>query len=157
LASGTFALAIESSEAIIAERSMYWDRSVGEWYEAHNSFGVNEPGMKWGLAEGRAGTARSFRTYILIGNTTAAESQVRVTFLRNDEDLPPLAKNYLVKANSRVTIDVTGEFPQLNDQDFGAIVEVLEGSPIIVERSLYSASGGQIFGAGTNTQAIRLP
>ena len=82
LAATTFALAISSSEPIIAERSMYWDRSVGEWYEAHNSFGVNEPGMKWGLAEGRAGTARGFRTYILVGNTTDEESQVRLTFLQ---------------------------------------------------------------------------
>ncbi len=157
LAATTFALAIESSEPIIAERSMYWDRSVGEWYEAHNSFGVNEPGMKWGLAEGRAGTARGFRTYILVGNTTDEESQVRLTFLRNDEDVPTLIKNYIVPANSRVTIDVTGEFPALLDQEFGALLEVTDGSPIIVERSLYSAAGGQIFGAGTNTQAIRLP
>jgi hypothetical protein len=157
LAATTFALALSSSEPIIAERSMYWDRSVGEWYEAHNSFGVNEPGMKWGLAEGRAGTPRGFRTYILIGNTTDEESQVRLTFLRNDEDLPSLIKNYIVPANSRVTIDVTGEFPALLDQEFGALLEVTDGSPIIVERSLYSASGGQIFGAGTNTQAIRLP
>ena len=66
-------------------------------------------------------------------------------------------KNYIVPANSRVTIDVTGEFPTLLDQEFGALLEVTEGSPIIVERSLYSASGGQIFSAGTNTQAIRLP
>jgi hypothetical protein len=157
LASTTFALAVESNEPIIAERSMYWDRSVGEWYEAHNSFGVNEPGMKWGLAEGRAGTARGFRTYILIGNTTEEESQVRLTFLRSDPDDPAIAKNYLIPANSRVTVDVTGEFPQLLDQEFGAILEVTDGSPIIVERSLYSAAGGQIFGAGTNTQAIRLP
>ena len=157
LAATTFALAISSSEPIIAERSMYWDRSVGEWYEAHNSFGVNEPAMKWGLAEGRAGTPRGFRTYILIGNTTEEESQVRLSFLRNDEDLPALAKNYIVPANSRVTVDVTGEFPQLLDQEFGAVLEVTDGSPIIVERSLYSAAGGQIFGAGTNTQAIRLP
>ncbi len=157
LAATTFALAIESSEPIIAERSMYWDRSVGEWYEAHNSFGVNEPGMKWGFAEGRAGTARGFRTYILIGNTSDEESQVRLTFLQSDPEATALIKNYIIPANSRVTVDVTGEFPQLLDQEFGAVLEVTEGSPIIVERSLYSAAGGQIFGAGTNTQAIRLP
>jgi hypothetical protein len=157
LAATTFALAITSSEPIIAERSMYWDRSVGEWYEAHNSFGVNEPGMKWGLAEGRAGTTRGFRTYILIGNTTDEESQVKLTFLQTDEDATSLIKNYIIAPNSRYTIDVTGEFPQLNDQEFGALLEVTAGSPIIVERSLYNAAGGQIFGAGTNTQAIRLP
>jgi hypothetical protein len=157
LAGTTFALAITSDEPIIAERSMYWDRSVGEWYEAHNSFGVNEPGMKWGFAEGRAGTARGFRTYILVGNTTDEESQIKLTFLRSDPEAAPLVKTYIIPANSRVTIDVTGEFPQLLDQEFGALIEVIQGSPIIVERSLYSASGGQIFGAGTNTQAIRLP
>jgi hypothetical protein len=157
LVATSFALAISSSEPIIAERSMYWDRTVGEWYEAHNSFGVNEPGLKWGLAEGRAGTTRGFRTYILVGNTTNLESQVRLTFLQTDEDAPTLSKSYIVPPNSRLTIDVTGEFPTLLDKEFGALLEVIEGSPIIVERSLYNASGGQIFSAGTNTQAIRLP
>jgi hypothetical protein len=153
----SFALAISSDEPIIAERSMYWTRSVGEWYEAHNSFGVNEPGLKWGLAEGRAGTTRGFRTYILVGNTTDEESRVRLTFLQTDEDAPSLTKNYIVPANSRLTIDVGGEFPTLADQEFGALLEVTSGSPIIVERSLYSAAGdGLTFSAGTNTQAIRL-
>jgi hypothetical protein len=153
----TFALAISSDEPIIAERSMYWDRSQGEWYEAHNSFGVNEPGMKWGFAEGRVGTPRQFRTYILMGNTTIEESHVRLTLLRADPDLPKVVKNYIIAPNSRLTVDVGSEFSALVNEDFGALIEVTDGSPIIVERSLYNAAGGLIFAAGTNTQAIRLP
>jgi hypothetical protein len=155
LASTSFAVSITSDEPIIAERSMYWDRSVdGEWYEAHNSFGVNETGMKWGLAEGRVGQDRSFHTYILVGNTTIEPSTVRVTFLRVSGGT--VVKEYTIGANSRFTIDVNTMVPELINEDFGAIVQVIDGSPVIVERSLYSASGGVPFAAGTNTQAVRL-
>ena len=46
--------------------------------------------------------------------------------------------------------------PELINEDFGATVEVVEGAPVIVERSLYSSSAGVTFAAGTNTQAVRL-
>jgi hypothetical protein len=149
----TFALKITSDELVIAERSMYW--AANNWYEAHNAFGVNEPAMRWGLAEGRVGGPQSFQTYILVGNTTATESSVRVTFLRVGGS--NVIKNYTVAPNSRFTIDVNGTAPELQDEDFGALVEVTDGSPVIVERALYSTVNGQPLAAGTATQAVRLP
>jgi hypothetical protein len=156
LNSGAFALSVLSDEPITAERSMYWDTSApGGWYEAHNSFGVSEPAMKWGLAEGRVGQDRSFQTYILVGNSSADESKIRATFLRVGGGT--VIKNYTIPANSRFNINVNSMVPELVNEDFGAIIEVVEGSPVIVERSLYNASGGVTWAAGTNTQAVRLP
>jgi hypothetical protein len=155
LANAAFALSLTSDELVIAERSMYWSLASGAWYEAHNAFGVNEPARKWGLAEGRVGTAQNFQTYILVGNTTSTPSTVRVTYLRVGGST--VVKSYEVAANSRFTIDVNSTAPELQNEDFGALLEVTEGSPVIVERSLYSTANGVPFAAGTSTQAVRLP
>ena len=67
---------------VIAERAMYWPSN--DWGEAHNSFGVTETALKWGLAEGRVGGPQHFATYILLANPNATAAQVRITYLRTD-------------------------------------------------------------------------
>jgi hypothetical protein len=157
LASTAFSLAMVSDEPITAERSMYWGRTATTpWIEAHNVFGVNQPATRWGLAEGRTGGDRSFQTFILIGNTTNTSSTVRVTFLRTGGG-PTIEKQYNIPANSRFNVDVSTMVPELANQEFGALVEVIAGAPVIVERALYSNSGGVLFAAGTASQAVRLP
>jgi hypothetical protein len=155
LADTSFALEIKSDEPVAAERSMYWSLASGAWYEGHNATGVNEPGLRWGLAEGRVGTDRDFQTYILIGNTTMEEVTVRVTFLRVGGGT--VSKIYPLAPNSRFNLHVNSMVPELSNEEFGAVIEVIDGGPIIVERSLYNTSGGQVFAAGTNTSAVRLP
>jgi hypothetical protein len=157
LANTAFSLAMVSDEPITAERSMYWGRTAtAPWIEAHNVFGVNEPATRWGLAEGRTGFDRAFQTYILIGNSSNSASNVRVTFLRAGGG-PTIEKLYTIPANSRFNVDVSTMAPELANQEFGAIVEVIAGAPVIVERALYSNSGGVLFAAGTASPAVRLP
>lgn len=157
LAANAFSLALVSTEPITAERSMYWGRTATTpWIEAHNVFGVNQPGTRWGLAEGRTGFDRAFQTFILIGNSTNTASDVRVTFLRTGGGAT-IEKQYTIPANSRFNVDVSGMVPELANQEFGAIVEVIAGAPVIVERALYSNSGGVLFAAGTASPAVRLP
>ena len=155
LEDASFSVEIVSDEPLMAERSMYWSLASGAWYEGHNATGVNEPGLKWGLAEGRVGTDRDFQTYILIGNTATEEVTVRVTFLRVGGGT--VSKVYPLAANTRFNLHVNSMVPELSNEEFGAVVEVVEGGPIIVERSLYNTSGGQVFAAGTSTSAVRLP
>ena len=157
LAANAFSLAMVSNEPITAERSMYWGRTATTpWIEAHNVFGVNQPGTRWGLAEGRSGGDRAFQTFILIGNSSNTASDVRVTFLRTGGGAT-IEKQYTIAANSRFNVDVGGMVPELANQEFGAIVEVIAGAPVIVERALYSNSGGVLFAAGTASPAVRLP
>jgi hypothetical protein len=157
LASTAFSLALVSNEPITAERSMYWGRTATTpWIEAHNVFGVNQAGTRWGLAEGRTGGSRGFQTFILIGNSSNTSSNVRVTFLRTGGG-PSIEKQYAIPANSRFNVDVSNMVPELANQEFGAIVEVTSGAPVIVERALYSNSGGVLFAAGTASPAVRLP
>lgn len=155
LANTAFSVKITSDVPITAERSMYWAGTSTSWYEAHNAFGVMAPGLKWGLAEGRVGTDRAFETYILLGNDGMDESVVRVTFLRKTGGT--VVKQYTVAPQSRYNVAVNAMVPELANEEFGAVVEVLEGSPIIVERSLYHSSGGVQFRGGTATPAMRLP
>ena len=157
LAANAFSLAMVSSEPITAERSMYWGRTATtHWIEAHNVFGVNQAATRWGLAEGRSGFDRAFQTFILIGNSSNSASNVRVTFLRSG-GAAPIEKQYTVAANSRFNVDVSGMVPELANQKFGAIVEVVTGAPVIVERALYNNSAGVLFAAGTASPAVRLP
>ncbi len=155
LADTSFSLSVVSTEPITAERSMYWGGTSANWYEAHNSFGVMEPATRWGLAEGRVGGADAFETYILIGNDGATASEVRVTFLRKDGGT--VVRQYTVEPKTRFNVAVNAMVAELANEEFGALIEVLEGSPVTVERSLYHSSGGVQFRGGTATQAMRLP
>ena len=37
---------------------MYWPDISSGWREAHNSFGVTQSALRWGVADGRIGGAR---------------------------------------------------------------------------------------------------
>ena len=47
--------------------------------------------------------------------------------------------------------------PALQDEAFGAKVEVTNGVGIVVERSIYWNAGGVVWAGGTNVTATRLP
>jgi autotransporter-associated beta strand protein len=145
---------VTADRPIIAERSMYWPGAIAPFGEGHNSFGVVDAGVKWGLAEGRTGTPLNYHTYILLANPQTTAATVTVTFLR--ENGAPLVKTYTVAATSRFNID-SATIPELHDEYFGAVIEVTNNVPIIVERSLYWDSNGYQFSGGTNATAIRLP
>ena len=47
--------------------------------------------------------------------------------------------------------------PELANETFGALIEVTNGVGIAVERAMYSNALGQVWAAGTNALATRLP
>ncbi len=142
---------------VIAERTMWWPGpSLAAWQEAHNSPGATTTGTAWGLAEGEVGGANGTETYILIANTSAIGSDVRVTLLF--EEGAPIARSFPVGPNSRFSVSIAAMFPEAVDRRFGAVVESLGASPaqIVVERAMYSNAGGVPWAAGTNAVATRL-
>jgi hypothetical protein len=145
---------VTSDVPVIAERSMYWPGAAVPWGEGHNSFGVTDAGTKWGLAEGRTGGPLKFHAYILLANPQTTDANVTVTFLR--EAGTPVTQTYTVPKTSRFNIDVNG-IAGLQEASFGALIEVTNGVPIVVERSLYWDSNGFTFSGGTNATGIRLP
>jgi len=60
---------VTNNVPIIVERTMWFPGPTpAQWREAHNSFGVTDSGLHWGLAEGRVGGPHNFHTYILLAN-----------------------------------------------------------------------------------------
>jgi hypothetical protein len=134
---------------------MYWAGTSATWFEAHDAFGVTRTGQKWALAKGRVGQAPQFDTYVLIANPSATVALVRATFLRTSGT--PIVKTYDVLPTSRFNIWVDEMVPELANEDFGVLIEVLNGVDVAVERALYWASGGVGFAGGTNATAVRVP
>jgi hypothetical protein len=144
---------VTSDLPVVSERAMYWSNPFTSWYEAHNSFGLTTTGTKWGLAEGRVGRARGYETFILLANPTDNPALVTITYLRTNGTT--VVKTYSVDPTSRFNVYVNAMVPELNDEEFGAIIQSTQ--PIAVERALYWNALGQFWSAGTNATAARLP
>jgi subtilisin-like proprotein convertase family protein len=145
---------VVSNFEIVVERAMYWpDISVG-WQETHNSFGVAETGLRWGIADGRIGGERQHETYILLANPNPVPAEVSVRFLK-----PGLivTRTYVLNPTSRLNVWVSQDVPELGAGAFGADVRVLNYQPIAVEKALYWNADGVAWAAGTNVIATRLP
>jgi subtilisin-like proprotein convertase family protein len=155
LANTPVSTTIVSDVGIIAERSMYWpDVSLG-WREAHNSVGVTEAALRWGVADGRIGGPRGYATYILLANPNAAAAEVEVSFLKGGVRGP--AQTFVLPPTSRHNVWVNNDFPTLGDGLFSAEVRVLNYQPIVVEKALYWNAGSEIWAAGTGVVATPLP
>jgi uncharacterized repeat protein (TIGR01451 family) len=153
LASVPVSVSVTATQPVIVERTMYWPGGPSTWYEAHASAGVTDPGLKWGLAEGRVGGPENYQTYILLGNSGASTAHVSVTYLKTDGTT--VVKSYTVLPTSRFNISVNGDVPELANESFGAVIT--SDQPIFVERSLYSDAAGVTWAAGTNATASPLP
>lgn len=81
-------------------------------------------------------------------------AEVRITFLRTNGTT--VVKTFTVKPASRLTVPVNS-VTELNNESFGALIEVTAGAGIFVERAMYSDAKGVGFAAGTNALATRLP
>ena len=139
---------------IVSERAMYWGTTGAGWREAHNSFGVTESGLKWGLAEGRAGGDRGYQTYVLISNSTSNAADLKLTFIR--EDGTTVERTTTASAGQRLNFNAA-DLPELANSNFATIVESTNGVRINVESAIYWNVGGVIWEAGGNTVATPLP
>jgi autotransporter-associated beta strand protein len=155
LANVAVATKVTAPAPLVVERSQYWPFTPDQWFEAHNSAGVTELGLKWGLAEGRVGGQAQYQTYILLANPGDVEASVQIQFLR--ESAAPIVKSFVVGPTSRVNVQVGpgADVPELANESFGAIITSTQ--PIAVERAMYADVNGQTWGAGTNATATRLP
>jgi hypothetical protein len=150
---------VTASHPVVVERAMYWPGDPGSWQEAHNAFGVTEVGTRWALAEGRVGTSANYESYILLANPSTETASVRVTFLRESGGTVETVVSVLPgsRANVAVVPDTgASDAPALANERFGALVEVLNGVGIAVERAMYWNSGGTAWAGGTDAVAIKI-
>jgi hypothetical protein len=145
-----------SDRSIVVERAMYWPDITLGWQEAHNSFGLTETGLRWGVADGRIGGARDFQTYILLANPNPVAAEVEVRFMKQQSHVE--IRNYTLTPTSRWNINAAADVPELGAGVFSAEVRVLNYQPIAVEKAMYwNDTGGAIWAGGTGVAATLLP
>ena len=148
LEAASFSTVIESTQPIIADRTMRWDDAG---YGSHAETSVAAPLTTWYLAEGA--TTGGFNLFYLIQNPTAQPAAVQVQYLR-PAPAAPIVKTYTVNANTRRTIYVNGEDPLLDEAEIAAVITSTNAVPIVVERAMYLDANGQLFGAGHESAAV---
>lgn len=141
---------------IVTERAMYWPGTADTWQDAHIGTGTGTPGVRWGLAGGRVGTALAFETYLLLTNQEPSRlATVKGTFIRDDGTA--IEKTWTVEPGSRFNVHVNSMVPELADESFSVVLEVTNGVPIAAERAMYWSAGGVTWVGGTSIAATPLP
>lgn len=122
-----------SDVPILAERSMYFSTPDQPFAGGTGGAGLPQPATSWFVAEGATGSF--FDTYILIGNPSAQDAAVTVTYLL--EGGVSFDKQYVVAKQSRLTISVKGEDPRLASTSVSSVVKSTNAVPIVVERAMW--------------------
>ena len=150
LGAAELATVVESNVRVVVDRTMWWD---GTGYGAHAETALPAPALQWYLSEGA--THSGFRLFYLLQNPSPTQDAVvEVTYVR--PDAPPLAVNYAVNRDSRFNIDVNSVIG-LPPSDVSAILKVLSGPPIVVERAMYRDAPGRPFLAGHEAAGVTAP
>jgi subtilisin-like proprotein convertase family protein len=153
LANGAVSTIVTADVGIIVERSMYWPNNAGGWREAHNSVGVTDAALRWGVSDIRVGGTRAYQTFILLANPNGTPAEVQVRLLRSDGT--PIVRQYTLTPTSRTNI-VPADFGA-SAGTYSMDVHVLNYQPIVVEKAMYWNAGGEIWAAGTGVVATPLP
>ena len=152
LGSDAFATRFEAARPIGIERTMSW-AAGGLAYGSHSDTGVAAPRTSWVLAEGA--TIAGFDTYYLLQNATDRVAQVKVQYLLASG--ARIEKVHAVGPQSRTNIWVNKDDPALAAAEMSATITSLNDVPVVVERSMYRNSGGQLFTTGHNSAALEGP
>jgi hypothetical protein len=151
LPSAEFATVVEATQPLVADRTMSWDVTG---YGSHAETSLGQPRLAWFLAEGA--THSGFDLFYLVQNPGDTSAALEVRYLL-PSPAAPLVKQYTVGPRSRFNIWVNTEDPALAQAEVSAALAVTNGVPVIVERAMYRAVGGQLFGAGHESAGVAAP
>jgi hypothetical protein len=118
---------------IVVERAMYDSRQGLAFAAGHESAGVTAPATRWYFAEGATGAF--FDLFLLVANPGDRATDIQVTYLLPDGTQE--RRLHHVGPWQRYTIWVDKEGAALADTAVSAIVESVDGVPIVVERSMW--------------------
>lgn len=139
---------------VVVERAMWWPGTA--WQDGHASAAATRPGTVWAFAEGEEGGQRNAATYLLVANATSTTATVRLRLLF--EDGTTVAREFVVRPNSRTNLSVVDEFPASADRKFGGVLESLGTMPVpvVLERAMYWDGAGSRWLSGTAALGTRL-
>ena len=124
---------IDADQPIFAERAMYLSAGGEPFTGGTSSAGITAPALQWFIAEGATGSF--FDLYVLIGNPSATAAAVTITYLLPDGST--VEKQHTVAAESRMTIPVKQQDARLAATAVSATITSTNGTPIVVERSMW--------------------
>ena len=128
-------LEVESSQAIVAERPMYFSYAsisgAGSWTGGHVVMGATSPARKWYFAEGT--TRGGFEEWLCLENPGSEPITVDATYQLGPNQGDPIQKSYTVPARQRLTISVNKELGP--DKDVS--VKLTSSADFIAERPMY--------------------
>jgi hypothetical protein len=127
---------------IIVERAMYAS-AAGTFAAGHDSAGVTSPSPNWFFAEGATGGY--FDTFILLANPNGSPAEVRATYLLPSGST--VTRDYVVAANSRFTLNVSDQAPQLAGTAVSTSLASQNGVTFLAERSMWWPHGQAWFEA----------
>jgi hypothetical protein len=131
LAEASLSTVITSTLPVVAERAMYITTPSSRLFEAGTaSAGATALSTNWSFAEGATGF---FFTYLLLGNSNPAPTDVTVVYQLPDGTTIP--KTYTVAPQSRMTVDVAAQDPLLASASFS--MAVTSALPIVSERAMW--------------------
>jgi hypothetical protein len=151
LTSAEYSTVIESTQPLIADRTMTWDATG---YGSHAETSIGRPGLQWYLAEGA--TISGFDLFYLIQNPTDDTAEVEIRYLL-PPPAAPIVKTETVGPRSRFNVWVNLHDPALASTEMSAVISSTNNVPIIVERAMYRSMGGQQFSAGHESAAVEAP
>jgi hypothetical protein len=155
---------VESDTPLVVERTVSWPTVSGgagapspspetTTYGSHAEGGFVPPAANWHFAEGA--THSGFDLFYLLRNVEAVPIVVQATYLR-PAPLAPVTRDYVVEADSRLTIWVNQEGPELSSTDLAATF-TSDGGRFVAERAMYASSPAQAFAAGAATAGSPAP
>jgi WD40-like Beta Propeller Repeat len=150
-----FGTRVVSSVPIVAERAMYWAGGFFDYYEGHVSAGATQAGSHWVLATGEQGGPNVAQTYVLVANTGPAAATVRIRSLP-ETGAAETSGLLQVPGHARLTFPLS-MFPGFIRGGTEVVEEGSSTGALVVEGSIYWNTPGQIFGAGANWPATRIP
>lgn len=118
---------------IVVERAMYDSRQGLTFAAGHESAGVTAPATRWYFAEGATGPF--FDLFLLVANPGDRATDVQVTYLLPDGTQE--RRVHHVGPSQRYTIWVDKEGEALANTAVSAVVESVDGVPIVAERSMW--------------------
>jgi hypothetical protein len=146
LAGQTFSTRIDANQPVAVDRLVALDAEGGS---ASLETAVERPSATWYFAEGS--TVDPMELFYLVQNPGTAPAQVQVRYLLATG--APVTRVHEVAAGSRATIWVDRDDAALASAEVAAEITSLDGTPIVVERSLYVKQEGAAQPRGGDTSA----
>ncbi len=132
---GDVSIKVTSSEAIVAERPMYFNYN-GAWTGGHDAMGTGAPQTNWYFAEGC--TRNGFNTWLCLQNPGDVVANVGIDYLCGDGN--NVHKDLSVNPRSRFTVPVHQDslgIGQHNDTHGDVSIKVTSSQPVVAERPMY--------------------